>query len=402
MSEIAPKPGSRYSPFGKFHTAMVPLALIGYAGLAGGPPPRSLSDGAKLLFGVLSYCGGKSGKFPKQTTLATMMGVSIDTLKRYVQELVAHGLVAVKRHGPGKSGSYEFTWVEFLSKGLRKVSDLPPQEDHADVANLQPQEAAEVANLRSKGGNPATIEVAILPPAFKEEEVFLRGNEEDPSSSSPDVGKSEGPEQQLTTTKTASFPSNGKPKTPECWWTPDDERKAAELLLESRGEWNTLKPDLGAILAILSNMESIEDFELWLSASVEYFRTAKTWGRYVSHAKLWPHQRAHAQVHLDRAASVGNRQIARCRHGIQPSLCMECDEPIRPIQHETPEQLTALKQPDPGPKCGQCSDHGVIGELEKARCCDQCDAGNTEKAKQVVEQQHWAARATGRLRRVPA
>jgi hypothetical protein len=190
-----------------------------------------------------------------------------------------------------------------------------------------------------------------------------------PSSSSEHSGSLKEPEisTELTTTRTVSIPSNGKSKTPECWWTPDDERKLADLIIESRGEWNTLQPDLSAILAILPFMESMQDFELFLSAGSEYLRTRKNMGGYVTHAKLWPHQRAHAQAHLE-------PQIAQCP---PPAAVVE----VEPV---------AEREPDP--LCGICSGYGISGVLDQAQWC-ACPAGDLRRKADpnLVDQQHYTA-----------
>ena len=62
---------------------------------------KNLSHGAFKLYSVLaSYCyGDKNTCYPSQATLAERMGVSVRTVRRYLQELIDAGLVQKKRRG---------------------------------------------------------------------------------------------------------------------------------------------------------------------------------------------------------------------------------------------------------------------------------------------------------------
>ncbi len=149
-------PGSQYSPYKKFLAVMVPMALIKYKGVSNG---AKLSDGAKLAFGVLCYHGGKSGKFPDQKKLASEMGVHVDTLNGYIHELVAHGLIAVRRHGPGKPGTYDFLWTDFLAESLRDTAETPCH----DTAETPYQRTADTAILLSRHGDLAVQDTVESP-----------------------------------------------------------------------------------------------------------------------------------------------------------------------------------------------------------------------------------------------
>jgi hypothetical protein len=155
--------GQPYTPDRLFHNVFVPLGMLAHPGL---------SDGAKLLFGLLNYHGGKSGKFPKQKTLAEEMGVSVETIKRYLKELGTHGFIRSRQDGHrGKNNTYEFIWHDALEHSLRKrVSILAPCPVEQGVnstcdraSNLAPNPGERVSILSGKGVN--------FVRAYKEEEV---------------------------------------------------------------------------------------------------------------------------------------------------------------------------------------------------------------------------------------
>lgn len=98
-----------------------------------------LSIGAKLTFGRLSqYAGKRHFCYPKQTTLAEDMGVSLQRAQRYLVELINYGLIrseqssGVKRwrHAPN---TYYFTWhPEACSDFEDFVDDDDLEEDEED------------------------------------------------------------------------------------------------------------------------------------------------------------------------------------------------------------------------------------------------------------------------------
>ena len=80
--------GEPFNPYRMFTGVFVPEALVKWPGL---------SPGAKLAYGRLVRYAGEDGKcYPSLGTLGRELGTSRQQAKRYVQELIAGGLIRVK------------------------------------------------------------------------------------------------------------------------------------------------------------------------------------------------------------------------------------------------------------------------------------------------------------------
>jgi hypothetical protein len=165
--------------------AFVPMGLVAYAGKAGAPA-KPLSDGARLLYGLLSYHGGKTGKFPRALSLSREMGgASERTVSRYASELAAHGFLRVDPGHRGQPNEYIFLWHPCLAGSLRAnpiPEDLeqpePEPERSPNLATLNPQKDAnsdylsdgKVASFDAKGRQKKPERSPNLATAYKEEE----------------------------------------------------------------------------------------------------------------------------------------------------------------------------------------------------------------------------------------
>ncbi len=74
-----------------------------------------LSQGSKLCYGRLAQYAGKDGQcFPKLETLGKELGVSVNTVLKYLDELKSYNLIQVTRRGLGLSNTYallEHIWM---------------------------------------------------------------------------------------------------------------------------------------------------------------------------------------------------------------------------------------------------------------------------------------------------
>jgi DNA-binding transcriptional regulator YhcF (GntR family) len=67
----------------------------------------NLSAGAKVAYGVLlSYAWQKGSCYPGQATMATDVGVSEDTINKYLKELIDKRFISAKRRGLGLTNLY--------------------------------------------------------------------------------------------------------------------------------------------------------------------------------------------------------------------------------------------------------------------------------------------------------
>lgn len=88
-------------------------------------PAKNMSEGAKLLFGVLIGMAGYYGSaYPKiQTLCAIMGGRSRRTIQRWMRELVKLGLVSSRFKGKRMSNNYYF-----LRSGI--IGNGTPEQNH--------------------------------------------------------------------------------------------------------------------------------------------------------------------------------------------------------------------------------------------------------------------------------
>lgn len=164
-----PTIGDTINPYQMFFSALVPKSLL----------KCDISDGAKLLYGLLAYYAGKDGRcFPWVDTLAHEMGVSDDTITRRLTELEKRGFIARIRRGPGRPTYYRFKLHRSLAESMRCASDPAELRDQEITAPLTPQIC---------GDDPADLrctDPADLRGAYKEEGIPSEGIQKGNSSSS--------------------------------------------------------------------------------------------------------------------------------------------------------------------------------------------------------------------------
>src|SRR4051812_23118434 len=95
-------------------TISIPLPVLRYRGRPDPNRPRGwhrLPHGAKLLYGrLMLFRGRKTEGFcaPNLSRLSAEMGETIDTVNRWLMELVSHGFIRRIRRGPGKAAECVF------------------------------------------------------------------------------------------------------------------------------------------------------------------------------------------------------------------------------------------------------------------------------------------------------
>jgi hypothetical protein len=115
QSQQRPQTERRFNPYRIFEVICVPLGLL---------PDRSLSAGAKLLYGRLLRYAGKNGKcYPSVATLACDLGVTERQVRFYLIELEQHFLI--RRHSvPGHVNQIEFVDTAPWPSPLKNTSPL--------------------------------------------------------------------------------------------------------------------------------------------------------------------------------------------------------------------------------------------------------------------------------------
>src|SRR3954470_10196268 len=83
---------------------------------------QDISVGAKLAYAMLlKYAWGDDACFPGQTKLAADMGSGERSVRRYLEELEATGLLEIKQRGLGKTNLYRlFLTVEKSANKRRR------------------------------------------------------------------------------------------------------------------------------------------------------------------------------------------------------------------------------------------------------------------------------------------
>lgn len=102
--------GEEFSPYRRFYIAPVPRSLLA---------DQRLSQGAKLLWGVLAMHHGEEAKYNIGITqLAAELGVSTDSVGRWMKELVIFPLIKRTRRS-GLPWRYVFVWHRVLEESLQ-------------------------------------------------------------------------------------------------------------------------------------------------------------------------------------------------------------------------------------------------------------------------------------------
>jgi DNA-binding transcriptional MocR family regulator len=108
------EPGKTINPYRLFDGAMIPIWLM---------ERPELSAGAKLTYARLTrYAGAKGVAYPRLSRLAQDLGVSRDSVKRYVKELLDAKLIDVETPGFHRANRYRFlSHVWITSRGGRSA-----------------------------------------------------------------------------------------------------------------------------------------------------------------------------------------------------------------------------------------------------------------------------------------
>lgn len=130
-----PEIGEPFNPYKRFHNALIPESIVAAA---------ELSQGAKLLWGVLRRYAGQDGvAWPKQGRLAADLKVGERTVRRWLSVLVREGYIRTTRRGTGRfSSAYEFLWKTSYETGQMSLELAP---DRTEVSGLDRTELSGLA-----------------------------------------------------------------------------------------------------------------------------------------------------------------------------------------------------------------------------------------------------------------
>ena len=335
------KIGEPFNPWRRFNGVFVPLGLLAYPGL---------SDGAKLLYGRLGLYAGKDGAcYAGRDTMAKDMGVHVATITRLLNELTQAGFIRRIRRGPGRNDACEFLYHAALVESEKLPIDVAEMRDQGtgdDVAEVQHQGdgmmsqecAPDVAEMRLD-------DVALLQHPYKEYKIHSKKIHKQDSSSSSSREGSENSERsrEPVAGKRKKIPLSSdtrKPKTGEAAWYEigDAMEQAAAIIRKSvdHGGFSLLPQlEVHTVMAILKHMAGLEDLQLWLDTARVFHASAKTWGRIVTDAGLWPRRRQMTGAIVERAVPV---PVAETSSYEEPT-------PIRQphqAEHKPPEPFCAL------------------------------------------------------------
>jgi hypothetical protein len=151
-------PAQEFNPY-ELYAIRIPLGMVSHP---------DLSWGAKVLYGRLAlYRGGKPEGFckPRLESLAMAMAASVDTIDRWLGELVAEGFIERKRHGRGVAECIFLPHPALVNRPASQSQNSPPnsakmrnQSQGPNSADLPPQfrksEAPNSANSGEKSPHP--------------------------------------------------------------------------------------------------------------------------------------------------------------------------------------------------------------------------------------------------------
>jgi hypothetical protein len=266
--------GEPFNPYG-LHAIRVPLGMLTYPGI---------SAGAKLLYGRLALHLGKprAGAHcdPNLDTLAGDMATSVDTINRWLAELIAEKLIERRRRGRFRAACVFLPHPCLFNSAELRNQDTAPIPQPCGVEAAPNSADLPVQFRRSAVSIPQNCGVA-----YKEENIHENIHENVHSSSSvPEVQQRDDEPHFSEETKT------GKPEDLDSLVsTARDQLRAARAAgagvpLEQIGE-----PDRAITIQILKVFSDGADFQTWLESTVSrgVARKAKsaTWGLFLSDAK---------------------------------------------------------------------------------------------------------------------
>lgn len=143
----------KFNPYGKFAGVLVPLWIL---------VRIELSFPAKIMYGLLMKHAGKDGRcFPGEAKLAKEMGIvcggkypeenATRSVRRYLTELVAHGLIETKQPGLHQTNRYFFLIHEWMDEAADRtyLSDqdqtILPAHDRTDMSDRRNKKSKKAA-----------------------------------------------------------------------------------------------------------------------------------------------------------------------------------------------------------------------------------------------------------------
>lgn len=148
MKSDAPIPGQPFDPRqrGLFGFVKCPAGLL---------RSTAMTPGAKLCWALLADLCGDDGCFPTHKRLADGLGISIESVKRYLRELRAAGLIRTERPESDQDcrrNGYQFIWQDALRYG----SDTTPNDKCIKGSDVTPNSAEYGSDTTPKYGSDVT------------------------------------------------------------------------------------------------------------------------------------------------------------------------------------------------------------------------------------------------------
>jgi len=123
---------------------------------------RDLKFGAKCLLGRLKRYAYKSGQcYPSLPTLATELGTSLDSIRRFIAQLKKAGLIRVSEAGLGRGNSTNYVLCDSPEKVAAHPIKESPKGSRTPPLLVGATEIDHVTPLRDGG---ARLELSNLQP----------------------------------------------------------------------------------------------------------------------------------------------------------------------------------------------------------------------------------------------
>lgn len=293
------KTGDTFNPYRLFNGPVIPYAVLGMSGI---------SDGAKLLYGVLAMnMGGKGECAVFRRKLAVQLATSESSIGRWLNELAKAGLIQSRKQGPNAAAKYRYQWREELRTCLKKdvsaevlerskLSVQPPPRKRSKLT-VQPCQNSQICT--PERSDLSVLERSKLIGPYKEYENSDYENSLRDSSSfeesasvvagaSLEADRTDDDEPNLNSIE----PEPEHQPEPVAGWkpTPEEIESARVALAKHRSGNPTEKPDSAITARVLSHFGSPSEFGAWIDdlGGRVFGASVRGWGFYGADAKNWP------------------------------------------------------------------------------------------------------------------
>ena len=260
---------------------------------------RKLSHGHKALYTRLVRRWGQTGPcFPDQAWLAKKLGVSIRTVKMWIGDLEAFGLIKRRRRGRAVGGGGQTNEYGFLWHSIFEV-----QKQHPTAGVLKCKNNG--FEVQDSALSKCNTQQALYREETRTRETGTSSSSTEQSGRFEEASKPDG-----MATTSATMPVRDETITPiqPRPWTEEEIRQAREAMRKHFGA-STL-PDPHLTLEVLKHMLRLDDVHLWLLDLTARRVKPRGWGFYSYDAQKWPARRDDAQRQVDAKQRVTDSDVA--------------------------------------------------------------------------------------------